>query len=114
MAVSRKNLVKELYKIYYKDFDTNLNRDSAYSMKKQCDRLAGFAHIAMQALEEDGRADFVLLKHDDMRDWWKERKIEIQRLEEAELAKKRKAELRERALARLTDEEKEALGLKKK
>lgn len=114
MAVSKKDLVKDIYKLYYRDFDTSLSNDSVYSLKKKCDTLAGIAHIAMQTLEENNMADFVLLKHDDIRDWWKERKIEItRRYAEAE-AKARRAEIRARALARLTDEEKEALGLKKK
>ena len=113
MAISKKDLVRELHKIYYRDF-TSRESDSAYSLKRKCDVLAGIAHIAMQTLEENGIADFVLLKHDDVRDWWKERKLEIERRNAEVEAKARKAELRARALARLTDEEKEALGLKKK
>lgn len=113
MAVSRKDLVRELNKIYYKDFTTN-SMDSNYSLKKKCDQLAGIAHIALQTLEDNGMADFVILKHDDIRDWWTERKLEIQRQQELAEAKARRAELRARALSRLTDEEKEALGLKKK
>lgn len=112
MAVSKKDLVKELHKIYYKDF-TSRDSDSSYTLKKKCDALAGIAHIAMQTLEENGIADFVLLKHDDIRDWWKERKLELLRQQATAEAKARKAELRARALARLTDEEKVALGLKK-
>jgi hypothetical protein len=83
-------------------------------LKKKCDTLAGIAHIAMQTLEENGIADFVLLKHDDIRDWWKERKLEILRRNAEVEARARKAEIKARALARLSDEEKEALGLKKK
>lgn len=114
MAVSRKDLVKDIYKLYYRDFDTSINNDSVYSLKKKCDQLAGIAHIAMQTLEENNMADFVLLKHDDIRDWWTERKVELLRQRAMAEAKARRAELRARALARLTDEEKEALGLKKK
>ena len=113
MAISKKDLVKELHKIYYRDF-TSRESDSAYSLKRKCDVLAGIAHIAMQTLEENNIADFVLLKHDDVRDWWKERKLEIQRRNAEVEAKARKAEIKARALARLTEEEKEALGLKKK
>lgn len=113
MPVSKRDLVKELHKLYYRDF-TSRDSDSAYSLKKKCDVLAGIAHIAMQTLEENNMADFVLLKHDDIRDWWKERKLEIVRQREVAEAKANKALLRARALARLTEEEKEALGLKKK
>jgi hypothetical protein len=113
MAVSKKDLVKELHKIYYKDF-TSRDSDSTYSLKKKCDQLAGIAHIALQTLEDNDMADFVLLKHDDIRDWWKERKLEVQRQQEATEARARRAELRLQALSRLTEEEKEALGLRKK
>ncbi|CAB4138233.1 hypothetical protein UFOVP328_426 [uncultured Caudovirales phage] len=112
MVVSRKDLVKELYKFYYKDF-TSQSSDSAYSLKKKCDQLAGIAHLAMQTLEENNIADFVLLKHDDVRDWWTERKLEIQRQQAAAEAKIRRAELKQRALSKLTMEEREALGIKK-
>ena len=112
MAVSRKDLVRELHKMLYKDF-TSRESDSAYSLKKKCDALAGIAHIAMQTLEENNMADFVLLKHDDIRDWWKERKLEIERRNAEVEARARKAEVKARALARLTEEEKVALGLKK-
>lgn len=113
MAVTKQNLVRELYKLYYKDFDSS-SSDSAYSLKKKCDQLAGIAHVALYTLEENNMLDFVILKHDDIRDWWTERKQEVRRQQEAAEAKQRRAELRERALSRLTDEEKEALGLKKK
>jgi len=112
MAISKKDLVRELHKIYYRDF-TSRESDSAYSLKRKCDVLAGIAHIAMQTLEENGIADFVLLKHDDVRDWWKERKLELLRQQATAEARARKAEIKARALARLTDEEKVALGLKK-
>lgn len=113
MAVSKKDLVRELHKFYYKDF-TSRDSDSAYSLKKKCDQLSGIAHLAMQTLEENGIADFVLLKHDDVRDWWTERKLEVRRQQEVVEARARRAEIKQRALARLTEEEKEALGLKKK
>jgi hypothetical protein len=112
MPVSKRDLVRELNKIYYRDF-TSRESDSAYSLKKKCDQISGIAHIAMQTLEENGIADFVLLKHDNIRDWWKERKLEIERRNAEAEARVRKAELRARALSRLTEEEKEALGLKK-
>lgn len=110
MFIKRDDLLKELMK----DFETSSNNDSSYGLKKQCDRLAGYAHVAIEALVADGRADFVFLKHDGMREWYHSRLAHIKKQEEAALARARKAEIKERALARLTDEEKEALGLKKK
>lgn len=109
MALSRKQLATVLTK----DFES-ANSDSSYSLKKQCDRLANFAYIAMKHLEDNDMQDFVLIKHDDLRDWWQGHKEQLARAEEARQARLRRAEIKERALARLSDEEKEALGLKKK
>ena len=109
MAIKRDDLLKALMK----DFDTTMSQ-SDYTLKKQCDRLAGYAHVAIQTLVDNGQADFVFLKHDGMREWYHDRLAHIKKQEEAAQAKLRKAEVKERALARLTDEEKEALGLKKK
>lgn len=108
MAIARKQLIKALAK----DFETSAS-DYSSSLKKQCDRLANYATIAMQALEENGHADFVLLKHDDLHKWWNFHKKEIAKAEEARVARERRAEVKARVLARLTDEEKEVLGLKK-
>ena len=112
MPVSKRDLVRELHKIYYKDF-TSRDSDSAYSLKKKCDALAGIAHIAMQTLEENNMADFVLLKHNDIRDWWTERKLEIQRRHAEAETKARRALVKQRALSKLTEEELSALGLKR-
>lgn len=109
MAISKKQLYEQLFK----DYETS-NNESSYTLKKQCDRLAGFAFIAMKHLEDNNMQDFVLLKHDGLRQWWHEYKETLRRQEEANLAKLRRAEIRAQALARLSDEEKEALGLKKK
>lgn len=102
---------KDLLKLF-KDFESRKD-DSNYALKKQCDRLAGFVHVALKQLEDEGRVDFLLLKHDDMRHWWHSHKQAIQAQQDALAEKQRKAELKARALARLTEEEKVALGLKK-
>lgn len=108
MAISRKQLVKMLTK----DFETSQS-DSSYTLKRQCDRLANYAYIALSQLEEEGRLDFIMLKHDGMREWWTEHKESIEQQRQAEMAKQRKAELKARALAKLSDEEKAALGIKR-
>ena len=114
MAVTKLQMIKQAHLILTKDFETSVNRDSDYTLKKQCDRLANFAYIAMKHLEDNNMQDFVLLKHDDLRSWWNKHKEAMRQEQLAKEAKARRAELKERALARLTDEEKEALGLKKK
>ena len=96
-----------------RDYESTAS-DSAYSLKKQCDRLSNFAYIAMKHLEDNNMQDFVLLKHDDLASWWTDHKAQMHRDQLAREARQRRAEVRDRALARLTDEEKEALGLKKK
>lgn len=108
MALTKKHLMALLSR----DFETSLGQSSA-SLKKQCDKLANYAYIAMKALEDNGIEDFVLLKHDDLRKWWAWQKDRMREHELEVQEKARRAELRKNALARLSDEEKIALGLKK-
>lgn len=72
-----------------------------------------FATEAMRELVESGKADFVLLKNDKLRAWWQQ----VVSDELAEQARKdaiaHKKQLKEQALSKLSDEEKEALGLTK-
>lgn len=112
MAISKNDLSTQLLKSLAKDFEVSYN-SSDYTLRKQCDRLSGYAHLALELLEAEGKTDFLFLKHDDMRQWWIDRKEYIRKAEEAVQAKLYKAELKARALLKLTDEEKKALGLKK-
>ena len=70
------------------------------------------AERIMDALCEDGRGDFLILKDDEIREWWatitKKREAERDRIE----AERRETELRENALKKLTAAERRALGLK--
>ena len=70
------------------------------------------AQRIMDALCADGRGDLVLLGDDEIREWWaaitKQREAERKRKEE----ERRKIELRENALRKLTPDERRALGLK--
>ena len=80
-------------------------------LKEQADRLARIACKAMDALEENGIEDFLLLKDDEVRQWWQQHK-EADRKEKTRVAEKeRRARVKAEALARLSDEEKELLGL---
>ena len=91
-------------------------RNSAEIMllKNECDKLARIACKALTALEEMEKEDFLLLKDDEVREWWQEHKEADRRAREAEELKQRKKEAKARAMAKLTDEEKVLLGLKKK
>ena len=83
------------------------------AMKEQADKLARIACKAMETLEENGVEDFLLLKDDEVRQWWQAHK-EADRKEKARVAEQeRKTRVRAEALARLSDEEKELLGLAK-
>jgi hypothetical protein len=80
-------------------------------LKAQADKLARIACKAMSALEELEKEDFLLLKDDEVREWWQKHK-EADRKEKARVAEKeRRARVKAEALARLSDEEKELLGL---
>jgi hypothetical protein len=112
MAVSKKEVIKAVTK----DYETRLGSyasNAERSLKKQCDRLTVFAYLAMDTLEKNGIEDFVLLKNDDLRAWWKSHK-EAMTQEAADKAERlRRYELKQQALAKLTPEEREALGIKK-
>ena len=82
-------------------------------LKEQCDRLARIACKAITTLEELEQEDFLLLKDDEVREWWQTHK-EADRKEQARVAEQeRREQVKADALARLSDEEKELLGLAK-
>ncbi len=86
---------------------------SAPKLKAELDKMARIACAAMEELVRQGKADFLVLKNEEVRDWW-EKHVEADRREKARVAEEeRKARVKAEALARLTDEEKELLGLKK-
>ena len=73
-----------------------------------------FAAEAMRELVAAGKADFVLLKNDKLRAWWQDL-VKRELAEQARLeAIARKKLLKEQALSKLSEEEKEALGLNRK
>ena len=96
---------------------------SSMADSDQRDRLARIACKAMQELERQGTQDFLLLRDEEVRQWWEAHKIadakataeraERQRREQERLAaKQRRAELKARALAKLDPDEIKALGVK--
>ena len=99
-------------------YDTNWARTSTdrdvKALKKEADKLARIACKALQALEDMGKEDFLLLKDDEVRLWWASHKEADRAAREAEEEKQRRREAKERVLAKLTDEEKVLLGLKKR
>lgn len=88
--------------------------DEVRKLKERADKLARIACKAMTALEENGIEDFLLLKDDEVREWWQKHK-EADRKEQARIAEiERRERVKAEALARLSDEEKELLGLARK
>jgi hypothetical protein len=92
--------------------------DGSWQSKPVIDRKAKqfeeFAKAAMHELAEHGLADFVLLKNDKLRAWWQQVLKEELAAQTKREAIERKKMLKEQALSKLSDEEKEALGLNKK
>jgi hypothetical protein len=82
--------------------------------KRKTDMLARIACRALQALEDMGKEDFLLLQDDEVRTWWAAHKEADRRAREAERIKQERKEAKARAMAKLTDEEKILLGLKKR
>lgn len=96
-----------------RDYESDPGYDHREQYKEQLDRLARIACKAMTELTKTGRGDFLILKDDEVREWW-EAHLEADRKEKARVAEQeRRARLKADALARLTDEEKEILGLTK-
>ena len=81
-------------------------------MKARNDLLARVACRALTELEDNGIADMLLLRDDETREFWIKHKA-FDRARKAEEAEKlRMAEVKKTALAKLTNEEREALGIK--
>ena len=94
-----------------RDYESDDGYSQREEYKKQCDKLARIACKAMEQLEKSGRADFILIEDDELRQWWSQHK-EADRKEKARLAEiERKKKVKEEALAKLSDEEKQLLGL---
>jgi len=86
---------------------------SAREWKSKTDMLARIACKAMTELVEQGKADFLLIKDDEVRDWWEQHQEADRQAREAREKKEREAKIRKEALAKLTAEEKKILGIKK-
>lgn len=82
-------------------------------IKERADMLARIACAAMTELENNSIAEVLLLKNDEVREWWGQHKEADRRAREQEERKQQKARLRRQALRKLSEEEKIALGIKK-
>jgi hypothetical protein len=82
-------------------------------LKQNNDKLARIACKAMTELIEQGKADFLILRDDEVREWWEQHQEADRKAQEAKAEKARLAKAKKDALAKLTPEEKKILGLKK-
>jgi homoserine trans-succinylase len=90
----------------------NSNDYEIRKLKTEADKLARIACRALDALTEAGQADFLLLKDDETREWWVAHQEADRKAREKEEARIRREELKAAALSKLTQEEREALGIK--
>jgi hypothetical protein len=96
-----------------RDYESDNGYSRAEEYKKQCDKLARIACAAMEELVRQGKEDFLVLKNPEVAEWWVAH-VKADRAEKARVAEKERQErVKAEALSRLTDEEKELLGLKK-
>jgi hypothetical protein len=91
------------------DFDD----DKIRKLKEQADMLARIACKAMTVLENNRIEDLLLLRDDEVREWWAKHKEADRKAREKEQRKQERIRLRRAALRKLSEEEKVALGLKK-
>lgn len=78
---------------------------------KQTFNIHHVAETIMDALCEDGRADMVLLKDDEVRIWWQDVLATRKARADAAARIERRNRIRDEALAKLSHEEREILGI---
>lgn len=97
-------------------YDTNWasssNDRDIKRLKEEADKLARIACKAMTELVKSGHADFLVLKDDEVREWWDKHQEDDRKAQEAKAERARRAKLKKDALAKLSDEEKKILGIK--
>ena len=82
-------------------------------LKERADMLARIACKAMTELENNKIEDLLLLRDDEVREWWAKHKEADRKAREKAQRKQERIRLRRAALRKLSEEEKIALGLKK-
>ena len=93
-----------------RDYETDYHDDSE-ELKEQCDRLARIACKAMQELEANGIEDMLVLKDDEVRDWWMAHKEADRKEREKREKRERRERVKAEALAKLSKEERDVLGI---
>ena len=79
------------------------------------DSLSGVTKIAVIAISElvnQGKADFLFLREEEVKNFWDKHLVKIVAIREEKERVEREKEMRRAALAKLTPEEKKLLGIK--
>jgi hypothetical protein len=97
---------------YESNWASDSNDRDIKRLKSEADKLARIACKAMTELVKSGHADFLILKDDEVREWWDKHQEDDRKAQEAKAERARKAKLKKDALAKLSDEEKKILGIK--
>ena len=87
------------------------DRRKIRELKKQADMLARIACKALTELEDNKIEDLLLLRDDEVRAWWQAHKEADRKAAAARAEKERKEKIKEEALAKLSHEERELLGI---
>lgn len=98
---------------YSTDWAETSNDRDIKRLKKEADMLARIACKALTELENNKIEDLLLLRDDEVRTWWAEHKEADRKAREAREAKERREAKKKAALAKLSEEDKILLGLKK-
>lgn len=85
----------------------------AYTKRNYCSTEHKAACVAFATLSRSGHADFILLGNDAIRAWWQDQLTTARKRIQARKLKQRKDAALASALAKLTDAERLALGLRK-
>lgn len=96
---------------YESNWASDSNDRDVKRLKKEADKLARIACKAMTELVKSGHADFLVLKDDEIRDWWEKHQEADRKAQEAQLEKERREQVKKEALAKLSDDEKRVLGI---
>jgi hypothetical protein len=86
-----------------------------YQDQDYIDTLSGVTKIAVITISElvnQGKADFLFLRDEEVKNFWDKHLIKIVAIREEKERVEREKEMRKAALAKLTPEEKKLLGIK--
>ena len=96
-------------------YDTNWAEDSndrdVKRLKREADKLARIACRALEELERNGIEDMLLLKDDETREWWAKHKEADRKARAIIEERERRERVKQEALAKLSQEEREVLGI---